>query len=50
VVQIVSMYGRLFERHKLRYIRRQDNDYYELTFTDESNPQTRILKFKTDMG
>lgn len=49
-MQIVSMHGRLFERHVLKGMRRQDNDYYEMTFSEGSMPPTRVLKFKTDMG
>jgi len=50
IMQIVSMHGRLFERHILRLLRRQDNDYYEAVFSEESMPQSRVLKFKAEMG
>lgn len=31
-MQIVSMHGRVFKRHTIKYLRPTENDYYEMHF------------------
>jgi hypothetical protein len=49
-MQIVSLYGRVFERHTLLYMKPMENDYFEMHFSEDSTPNTRLIKFKTNMG
>lgn len=49
-MQIISLHGRVFEKHILRLLVPVENDYYEAQFLEDEVPNARVLKFKTDMG